>query len=85
MTLLKLGAGVEHLTSSDEGSNDDEDFDLGVDINEPSVDSVQVLLNVISKSVGFLFRIGIFVRNSGQVDRFQRALKKSEPIPAWVE
>lgn len=84
MARLKLGNDAESASSIHE-SDDDEDFGLGIDIDEPAIDEAEVILNVCSKVVRFLFRLGIFIRKSREVDRFQRALKRSEPITTWFE
>lgn len=84
MARLKLGNDAESGSSIHE-SDDDEDFGLGVDIDKLAIDEAQVVLNVCSKVVRFLFRVGIFVRKTSEIDRFQRALKRSEPITTWFE
>lgn len=71
-----------HQPQEEEDSEED-DFGLGVDMADTNTNSTAVLFDVISKCIQFLFRIGILIRATGPVDRFQRAIKKSDPVPAW--
>jgi hypothetical protein len=70
--------------SQDEEDSEEDDFGLGVDMADANANNTEVLFDVISKCIQFLFRIGILIRVTGPVDRFQRAIKKSDPVPAWA-
>lgn len=85
MTLLKLGSDDNLSTPSltdDEPEQTDNVPDL--DIEELPIDDAQILLSVISKYIQFLFRIGVFIMRSAPVNKFRRALERSDPIPAWA-
>jgi hypothetical protein len=64
---------------------DDHDFGLGVNMTESALDHTQILFDVVSKSIKFLFRLGVLIRKPRPVDRFQRALQRSDTIPAWPD
>ena len=75
VSFLKLGGDRELETSDNE---------FAFDIEDSLVDDTRILLNIISKCIRFLFRVGVLVRRSPPVDKFRRALQRSDPIPAWA-
>ena len=73
--------GMEHCNGADTPMSSI----ASLDADEEDTDDLRILFNIIAKGIHFLFRIGMLVRKTGSVDRFQRALQKSEPVPAWAD